>query len=180
MFPLEFHRFQNTSFDGPGLVRFDFKECAFDPKFYTFNDSRECLEDVLDSLKKSGLLSRGAYKWYDHHFGPIVMEHIHAEDFVKISGDQLLDTLYQFVDSSLEVYSEEKYENGELDIAKHKIRTALAFVPTDQVLFFKYAIKIEKENFGSTKLVDLNIFDYFYFIIGYNETRFYLMTVFYE
>lgn len=179
MFPLELHRIQTTSFDGPGLVRFDFKECAFAPTFYTFKDSPECLERVLDSLKKSGLLSKSANKWYDNYFGPIVIEHIHAEDFVKIEGDQLLDTLYQCVDSSLEAYPDIKYENGELDIAKYKISTALSFIPTDQVLFFKYAIKIEKENFGSTKLVDLNIFDYFYFIIGYNETRFYLMTVFY-
>ena len=180
MFLLNFRPIQSTAFEGPGLFRFDFKECDFEQRFYTYDNSLKSIERVLDGLKTSRLLSKGAYQWYDHHFGPVIIDNIHAEDFSQIDSLKLENTLSHLVDSTIAKFYEVRYENGELDVVKHKIRTAIEFIPVDTVLFFKYDVEINKTNIGSTKVVEHNLFDYFYFIIGFNEKKFYLMTLFYE
>ena len=179
-FNFDFRLIQNDSFKGPGLFAFDFKECDFLPAFYTYNNSKDSLERVLNSLKNSRLLLTGSYKWYDKHYGPIVIDNIQPEDFEFIDGLQLYSEIDKLVDQTKDQFYELDYRNDETSIVKHKIRRVTEFVPIDSVTFFKYNVEVKAENTGSMKVVEHNLFNYFYFIIGFNQTKFYLITLFYE
>lgn len=180
MFPLNLKLTSCTTFEGPGLFRFDLKECDFESRFYTFDNSEKSIERVLQGLKNSGLLSKGAYKWYDNNFGPIIIKNIAPEDFAQIDSLKLENILNKLIESTTEKFHDLNYKNGEIDIVKRKINNAIEFIPIDSVLFFIYNVKINKTNIGSTKVEEHNLFEYFYFIFGYNETKFYLLTLFFE
>ena len=180
MFDLELHLINNDSFQGPGLFRFDFKECMFFPKLHSFNHSKEIFEFVLLSLKKTKLLETGAYKWYDNHYGPIVIANIQIADFLPIRYQTIHQEVDKIVDEAKGKYYDLMYENDESEYVKNKIRKIIECIPFDKTVFYKYAIEVKKTNIGSTKLVEHNLFDYFYFIIGFNEEKFYLLTLFFE
>lgn len=180
MFPLHLNLISCSSFEGPGLFRFDFKECEFDSKFYSFDNSKRSIERVLQGLKNSELLSRGAYKWYDNNFGPLIIKNITPEDFIQIDSLKLESILNKLIEDTKEKYYDLNYKNGETEIVKRKVNNIIEFIPVDKVLFFMYNVEINKTNIGSTKVEEHNIFDYFYFIFGYNETNFYMLTLFFE
>jgi hypothetical protein len=180
MSPLRLQSYQNNSFEGPSHFTFDFKECCFDPIFHTYDNFQNSISVVLEALKLSGHLTRGAYKGYDNHYGPVTIENIQVEDFVEIEGKKLLTTLNQLIDGTSSKFYNLTYENRALDIVKRKVHTVLECMPLDGVSFFKYNVEIGKTNIGSIKVVEHNLFDYFYFFIGFNNARFYLLTLFSE
>jgi hypothetical protein len=180
MFTLSLKLTQTSCFEGPGLFRFDFKECVFENKFYTYDNSEKSLERVINSLKTSGLLSQGRYKWYDNNFGPVIIKNIEPKDFKQIENLRLATVLNNLIEGTTKKYYNLSYTNSEIDIVKRKIQNAIEFIPLDKVLFFIYNIEINKTNSGNIKLEEHNLFDYFYFVIGYNEVNFYLLTLFYE
>lgn len=180
MFDLELHLTNNDSFQGPGIFRFDFKECAFTPRFNSFSELNKSFDLVLQSLKKTKLLETGAYKWYDNHYGPVVIENIQYEDFVQVDNHNIYQELDRIIDETKDKYNDLTYINDESEYVKNKIGRILEYIHFDKTIFYKYAIEVKKTNIGSTKLVEHNIFDYFYFMIGFNEEKFYLLTLFFE
>lgn len=104
MFPLNLKLTSCTSFEGPGLFIFDFKECDFESKFYTFDNSEKSIERVLQGLKNSGLLSKGAYKWYDNNFGPVIVKNIAPVDFTQIDNLKLESILNKLIEGTIEKY----------------------------------------------------------------------------
>lgn len=180
MFEFGFQLVQNDFFEGPGLFRFDFKECHFIPKFYTYNSTKESFERILKSLKKSRLLTTGTYRWMDNYYGPIAIENIEVEDFVQFDGLKLYNEIGQLIECATTHFSDLVYQNGEKEKVNYKAQRILEFIPVDTTTFYRYNLKVQKLNLQNQKLIENNLFDYFFFIIGFNEEKFYLITLFYE
>lgn len=180
-FPLDGSIVCNDSFQGPGGVAFDFKEYEFQPTFFTYDNSERSFNRVLDAIKRLGLMERGQYKWYPKHYGPLIIDQIEVSDFVKVDSYQL----FQELDNLVENFDDDYFINRddlpiERQLIKDKIQFSMRLVPFDKTLFFKYNVPIASTNIGSTKVVEHNRFCYFHSLIGYNETKFYLLTLFYE
>lgn len=179
MIPLNIHLYHSTAIEGPGLFRFDLKECKFGPRFFTYNTNTVSVEKVLDAVKRNGLLNKVAYLGLNGYFGPVNIEHLSADDFKLLDGSYIKQTLDELVDLATASFVDVDYKNGEADLIKIRIGHALEFIPVDFVSFFLYNVPIRKQNTGNLKLEGQNIFDYFYFIFGFNEESFYLITLFY-
>lgn len=179
-FPLSGYLICNDSFEGPGAVKFDFKEYCFQPTFHTYDASLDSLERVLDAVKRSGLMEKGAYTWYPNHFGPSNIDNIETKDFKLVEGLNLLQELDNLVDNLKERYFCLHDYLVDRQIIKDKIHFLLRLIPLDTSIFFQYNVAVTSYNPGSIKVFEHNLFDYFYFFIGYNKEKFYLITLFYE
>lgn len=179
-FPLHGHIICNDTLQGPGSVTFDFKEYQFEPTFFTYENSEQSFGRVLEAIKRIGLMERGMYKWYNGHYGPVVINQIKTNDFVQIESYTLLHELDNIIDNIHELYFIEDNKPVDRQFIKDKIRFSLRLVPLDTVIFFKYNVPIDKTNIGSEKVVEHNLFCYFHSLIGYNQDKFYLLTMFYE
>lgn len=178
-FPLNGHIICNDTFQGPGCVAFDFKEYRFEPFFYTYDNTDKSFARVLDAIKRLGLLENGIYKWYPKHYGPVIIDQIEINDFVQIESNKLPQELNFLVDNLHAQYFTEGGQPIDRQVIKDKIHYSLWLVPLDTSIFFKYNVPIGSTNTGSAKVVEHNLFSYFYSIIGYNQDKFYLMTLFY-
>jgi hypothetical protein len=179
-FPLDAYLICNDTYDGPGAVRFDFKELRFQPTFYSFDNSEKSFARVLDTLKRKGVFERGIYKWYDKYYGPVIIDKIEKRDFVQIEGEQLLEQIFNLVDNICDQYFDGDYALIDRQLIKDKIAFSLRLIPTDVSIIFKYNVKVESSNLGSDKVVEQNLFCYFHFLIGYNQEKLYLFTLFFE
>lgn len=179
-FPLSGHLICNDAFEGPEAVNFDFKEYRFQPTFHTYDASLKSFDRVLDVVKQCRLMEKGAYTWYPNHFGPIIIDNIETKDFKLVEGLNLLQELDSLVDNINERYFCIHDFPLDRQIIKDKIHFLLRLIPLDTSIFFQYNVAVAKNNPGSKKVVEHNLFDYFYFLIGYNKEKFYLITLFYE
>lgn len=125
-------------------------------------------------------MERGIYKWYPEHYGPVIINQIEIHDYVKIESYNLLQELDNLVDNIHEHYFTRDYKPVDRQFIKDKMHFSLRLVPLDTSIFFKYNVPIGATNIGSTKVVEHNLFCYFHSLIGYNQDKFYLLTLFYE
>ena len=179
-FPLNGHIVCNDTFQGPGGVAFDFKEYRFEPIFYTYDNSEKSFGRALDAIKRLGLMERGIYEWYPKHYGPVIIEQIDPKDFIQIDSYKLPHEIDNLVNNIDEQYFTRDDKPVDRQIIKDKIHYSLRLVPLDTSIFFKYNVPIGSTNIGSTKVVEHNLFCYFHSLIGYNQEKFYLLTLFYE
>lgn len=170
----------NDTFQGPGAVAFDFKEYCFDPTFYTCDDSERSFKRVMDTIKRLGIFERGIYWWYPKHYGPIIIDQIETKDFTQVENSQLPQEIDNLVNSIHEQYFTKDYKPIDRQLIKDKIHFSLRVVPLDKSIFFRYNVPIRSTNLESKKVVEHNLFSYFHSLIGYNQERLYLLTIFYE
>lgn len=170
----------NDSFEGPEAVKFDFKEYRFQPTFHTYDASMDSLGKVLDTVKRSGLMEKGAYVCYPNHFGPINIDNIETKDFKLVERLNLLQELDSLVDNLEDRFLCNNDFPIDRQIIKDKIHFLLRLIPLDTSIFFQYNVAVKQYNPGSIKVFEHNPFNYFYFFVGYNKEKFYLITLFYE
>jgi hypothetical protein len=179
-FPLSGYLVYNDFFEGPEAVKFDLKEYRFHPTFHTYDESLKSFDRVLAAVKQCRLIEKGAYTWYPNHFGPIIIDNIETKDFKLVKGTNLLQEMDNLVDNINDRYFCIHDLPIERQIIKDKIHYLLRLIPFDTCIFFQYNVAVTPYNPGSKKLIEHNLFDYFYFLIGYNKEKFYLITLFYE
>lgn len=179
-FPLSGYLICNDSFEGPDALKFDFKEYRFQPTFHTYDESKKSFDRVLDAVKRCGLMEKGAYTWFPNYFGPINIGNIETKDFKRVEGFNLLKELDNLVDNLKERYVCLHDFPLDRQVIKDKIHFLLRLIPLDTSIFFQYNVAVTPYNPGSKKVFEHNLFDYFFFFLGYNKEKFYLITLFYE
>lgn len=179
-YPLHGYIICNDTFQGPGGVAFDFKEYRFDPAFYTFDNSEKSFARVLNVIRRLGIMEQGIYRWYPKHYGPVIIDQIETSDFTQIDSWRLLQEIDKLVDSIHVQYFTRDDKPVDRQFIKDKIHFCLRLVPLDTSIFFKYNVPVASLNTGSTKVIEHNLFCYFHALIGYNQDKFYLLTLFYE
>jgi len=97
-----------------------------------------------------------------------------------VKGTNLLPEMDNLVDNINDRYFCIHDLPLERQIIKDKIHYLLRLIPFDTCIFFQYNVAVTPYNPESKKLIEHNLFDYFYFLFGYNKEKFYLITLFYE
>lgn len=163
--------------NGPGHITLEFVHFAITDPLppVTFN-----FQDLLTGLKQSKFFKVG-YQNDPERYGPYLLEKITTKHFEFIKSEELLTNFSMFLHSIQKTYN--KWWIHDTDFLVDKLALNTRFIPTDQTKFYYFTPStpfFPKD--GIPGLTDAIIagFDFFYCVLGYNQTNVYLFSVWYD
>ncbi len=160
---------------GPGHIALEFVHFGIEDPLppVSFN-----FQDLLTGLKESKNFKVG-YQNDPERYGPYLLEKITTQHFEPIKPEELLTNFSMFLDSIQKVHKGWWIHDADFLVDKLALNTR--FIPTDQTSFYYFTHPPLFQR-CIPELTDKIIagFNFFYCVLGYNQTNVYLFSVWYD
>lgn len=163
---------------GPGSIALEFTHFRFKRNLEEISEGLVNFPQVLKSLQYSRYFKVG-YQPDQERYGPFLKRSIKPTLFEKIDAAHIPNKTADFL---REVAKQQNFRFDDIAFFVEKLEFNLRYVPVDQTEFYLFtpSFSIKPDSTNGDLIEEPTLFDYFYSIIGFNDQKVYLISIWYD